>query len=166
MFFSSIAHELRTPLNSIIPMSMSLSKLIKEAKQKQYIQIILNASQHLLSIIEDALDMTRIENNKFEVNLGWFNIRETIHEVKEIMNFQILSKKLNLEVDIEEIVPKFILQDNKRYKQILFNLLGNAIKFTFKGLITLHIDFQDGNLVTKVKDTGIGMKDTELNNLF
>jgi signal transduction histidine kinase len=94
MFFASIAHELRTPLNTIIPMSNRLKQSITDSKDKVYLNIIISSAAHLQNLIEDALDMSRIENNKFEVNLASFNIREIIEETASIMRFQIEQKKL------------------------------------------------------------------------
>ena len=101
------------------------------------IKIITNSAYHLQSVIEDALDMSRIENNKFEINYDKFNIRQVIKEVEDIMEFQIEQKKLKLIIEVDFLVPEIIKSDMKRYKQILFNLIGNAIKFTYKGTISL-----------------------------
>jgi signal transduction histidine kinase len=87
MFFSSVAHELRTPLNTIIPMSQQLSTNLTDNYSQTCIKIILNSSHHLQNIIEDALDMTRIENHRFQVNEDFFDIRQLINEVKLIMEF-------------------------------------------------------------------------------
>ena len=81
MFFSSVAHELRTPLNSIIPITKMLLTLISDPKALKFLNIIHNSSLHLQNVIEDALDLSRIENNKFEVNLSFFDIRKTIDEI-------------------------------------------------------------------------------------
>ena len=82
MFFSSVAHELRTPLNSIIPMTRMLRENLKsDEKSQKYLQIIMNSSLHLQNVIEDALDMTRIENNKFEIQNDFYDIREMAQEV-------------------------------------------------------------------------------------
>jgi signal transduction histidine kinase len=92
MFFSSIAHELRTPLNSIIPMiRMILTNFLSsiDDRVKNYLQIILNSSLHLQNVIEDALDMSRIENNKFNIFKELFDIRAAVNEVTQIMEFQI-----------------------------------------------------------------------------
>ena len=89
MFFASIAHELRTPLNTIIPMTTKLQSLISEPRLKKYLTIIRNSSIFLQNIIEEALDMSRIENNKFTINNENFEIRKTIEEVADIMDFQI-----------------------------------------------------------------------------
>ena len=82
MFFSSIAHELRTPLNSIVPISKRLKSITTDEKALKFIEIIINSSQHLLHVIEDALDMSRIENDRFELSNEDFNIRNTIQEIE------------------------------------------------------------------------------------
>ena len=86
MFFASIAHELRTPLNTIIPMTTKLQKLVKEPGLQKYIRIIKNSSIFLENIIEEALDMSRLENNKFQINESLFNIREAVQDVVSIMD--------------------------------------------------------------------------------
>ena len=87
MFFASVAHELRTPLNSIIPLTHSLEKYVKEERGKQLIDIIKSSSQFLANVIEDALDMSRIENNKFTLFEDYFDLPKTLKEVSDIMKF-------------------------------------------------------------------------------
>ena len=119
MFFSSVAHELRTPLNSIIPVIRMIIDFYSselDEKFQGYMQIIYNSSMHLLNVIEDALDMSRIENKKFTIILEFMDIREAVKEVPDIMRFQVESKKLSLDVMIDDNVPKVILSDLKRYK--------------------------------------------------
>ncbi len=117
-------------------------------------------------MIEDALDLSRIENNKFEVNLSFFNIRESLEEIIEIMSFQVNSKGLYLNLVIDKSVPNLIKTDEKRYKQVLFNLIGNAIKFTFKGGVTIFIKYFDKRLTTTVQDTGMGIEPEAVKKLF
>lgn len=164
IYFSSVAHELRTPLNSIIPIiRMLLSQLSSPNfdpsmdRHAEYLRIVLNSSLHLESVIEDALDMTRIENNKFTLQQSMFDIREACSEIAGIMKFPIEHKGLSLTLDIDSSVPAKVLSDCKRFKQILFNLLGNAIKFTFTGGITVRLHFQGGILTSVVEDTGVGI---------
>lgn len=169
MFFSSIAHELRTPLNSIIPMiKMILSNFLDsiDDRVKNFLQIILNSSLHLQNVIEDALDMSRIENNKFSIFKEMFDIGEAIREVSQIMEFQVKQKNLSLEIEIADSVPQKIMTDQKRYKQVLFNLIGNAVKFTFHGGIKVIVWFELGDLYTQIDDTGIGIVEEDLNKLF
>jgi signal transduction histidine kinase len=161
MYFSSIAHELRTPLNSILPMVDNLTKYVTHERGLLYIRIVKNSAIHLQNLIQDALDLSRIDNNKFELNFDFFDIRNTINEVREILEFQIKEKHLNFFVRIDNLIPQQIYSDQQRYKQILFNLIGNAIKFTFKGKIEVEVTLCDGNLMTMVKDTGIGIKNED-----
>ena len=172
-FFSSVAHELRTPLNSVIPiLRMILASLTPDMpnyeKNKNYLVIVLNSSLHLQSVIEDALDITRIENNKFTLFKDFFNIRETIVEVCDVMRFQTDQKELGFEVEITERVPYKLFSDVKRFKQILFNLIGNAIKFTFEGKIKVLVDYNVdcADFTASVEDTGVGISSEEMLKLF
>jgi signal transduction histidine kinase len=89
MFFSSIAHELRTPLNSIIPLGTRLKNHISSETGHKYLKIIMNSAHHLSNLVEDALDMSRIENHKFEINYQEFNVRTIIQDIIDIMEFQV-----------------------------------------------------------------------------
>lgn len=112
------------------------------------------------SVIEDALDISRLENNKFQIHNEMMSLREIVHEVCDIMRFQIEEKGLELDVKVAREVPQKVLSDKKRIKQILFNLIGNAIKFTFSGKITVAMEFDEEEriLTGSVADTGLGMK--------
>eukprot|EP00347_Sterkiella_histriomuscorum_P005611 403355932 len=165
-FFSQISHELRTPLNSIIPLTQRLKNHPNDPKKDQYISIILNSSLHLENLVEDALDMSRLENNKFVINRDYFDVRLTVQQTIEIMEIQVKQKHLQLILEIDDSVSKKIFSDQKRYKQVLFNLVGNAIKFTFKGFIKLKLEYKDKFLITTIEDTGIGIQESDLSQLF
>eukprot|EP00347_Sterkiella_histriomuscorum_P017803 403347931 len=168
MFFSSIAHELRTPLNSIIPISEELQKRDwVDGTTKLYLDIIVNSAHHLENVIEDALDMNRLENNKFEINNSMFDVREVAKQVIDIMRLQVEQKDLYIQYQFDDSIPNKILSDKKRFRQVLFNLVGNAIKFTFSGGIKISMRFTENNILqTTVSDTGIGMCSDDLNKLF
>ena len=123
--------------------------------------IILNAALHLLSVVEDALDMSRIENNQFQIVKESFNPKDCLDEILKVMQFQASQKNLYLKLNINSTVPLMIISDMKRYKQVLFNLIGNAFKFTFKGGITVSVDYDQVSkiLSTSVQDTGLGIKE-------
>ncbi|TNV83797.1 hypothetical protein FGO68_gene5904 [Halteria grandinella] len=174
-FFSAVAHELRTPLNSIGPIiKIALSALLKsnqlqdKDKVVNLLNIALNSSVHLQSVIEDALDMSRIENSKFTLNYEMFDIRDLINEVEGIMGFQVEQKGVALTHQVSQLVPKSIFSDQKRIKQVLFNLLGNAYKFTFKGRIEIKVEYYPATqiLETSIIDTGVGMNEKDLKKLF
>lgn len=136
LYFTSMAHELRTPLNSILPvvrliLDLYSSKL--DSRLMNYLQIIHNSSLYLKSLIEDALDLCRLENRSFLVSLSPFDFRKALKEVSDIMEYFVSSKGLRLAIHVSSQVPESILTDSQRYKQIMYNLVGNAIKYTFKG---------------------------------
>jgi len=137
-----------------------------DGRVKNYLNIILNSSLHLQNVIEDALDMSRIENNKFQIFKEFFDVRTAVQEVASIMEFQTTQKGLSLIILVDEVVPENVQTDQKRYRQVLFNLIGNAVKFTFQGSITVNVQFKNGDLMTSVEDTGIGIKAEDLHRLF
>jgi len=126
------------------------------------LKLVLNAALHLESVIEDALDLSRIENNKFALVKENFDVVEAVDEVCDIMRFQIESKSLHLYVSISESVPQIIYSDKKRFKQVLFNLIGNAAKFTYSGGITVNVSTKGKKLFTSITDSGIGIKEEDL----
>ena len=137
-FFSSVAHELRTPLNSILPILQMILEILQTmgpcavvTRLEKNVKVALNSAKHLQSLVEDALDMLRIENNQFTLNNEIFDLRNALNEVCDIMQFQLTSKGLGFELLFSELCPERLFSDAKRIKQILFNFIGNAIKFTF-----------------------------------
>jgi two-component system, sensor histidine kinase and response regulator len=134
VYFSSIAHELKTPLNSIIPMLKLLSSHISnlvDSKAKSYMNVIMAGTYHLQSVIEDALDMSRLESNKFLISKEMLDIRQLIDSFSDLVSLQVSQKGLKLITEFDPNVPTKVLIDPKRYKQVLFNLVNNAIKFTY-----------------------------------
>jgi signal transduction histidine kinase len=119
-FFSSVAHELRTPLNSIIPLLRMILDIYGEglssAHAKELIRVVLNSALHLQNVIEDALDVSRLENNKFQLFKDHFSITDAVKDVCEIMEFQFRQKKLQLILNIKDRVPKTVFSDVKRFK--------------------------------------------------
>lgn len=106
----------------------------------KYLKIIYNSSIHLQNVIDNALDISRIENNQFQLFLEVYEIRKSIEKVFEIMDFQIEQKGLRLLLEVDDSVPLMIKSDRKRIKQVLFNLIGNAVKYTLRGEITVTVE--------------------------
>ena len=172
-FLSQVAHELRTPMNAIIPILRMILLMLSQMKNvpeniMKYILIVQSSALHLYSIIEDCLEISRLENNKFKIYNEMFDVRGAINEVGEIMKFQIEEKGLQLDLQIRNELPHRILSDMKRFKQVLYNLIGNSLKFTFTGTIKVVVDFikETRELKAEVSDTGIGMDQSDLNKLF
>ncbi len=172
-FLANMSHEIRTPMNSVIGFTELLSKLIKDPIQKDYLDSIHRGGQSLLAIINDILDLSKIEAGKMEITLESVDIKQLIYEMESIFSVKLIQKNLIFEVDIDESIPKYLLLDNTRVRQILFNVIGNAIKFTNNGKIKLsikktYIDNKNSkvNLILIIEDSGIGIKEENLEYIF
>lgn len=168
---STISHELRTPMNAIIGFVDILEKEIQDTNQKIYVERIRDASHHMLSMINDVLDLSKIEVGKLNLEHVSFSLEKLIHSVLQMV--EPLAKRKHLFLESEQLdCPDFLMGDVHRIRQILINLLSNAIKFTETGGISFVVK---GENVTNhssitlhfiVKDTGIGMTDQQLSRLF
>ena len=171
-FLSRMSHEIRTPLNAIIGMT-SIGRSANEFEKTQYcLNKIDYASRHLLGLINDVLDMSKIEANKFDLTSEVFNFEEMLLNIYNVINIKAEEKKLNLVVNIDKNIPAYIESDEMRLSQIITNLLSNAIKFTpEKGSIVLNASLISKNsdepeLKFEVTDTGIGLTPKQQKSLF
>ena len=171
-FLANMSHEIRTPMNAIIGMT-NIGKSSAEAGKKDYcLSKIEDASAHLLGVINDILDMSKIEANKFELSPAEFYFEKMIQRVVNVNNFRLEGRKQKLTVNIDKKIPGTLIGDDQRLVQVISNLLGNAIKFTPEfGLIGLEAYFkgEDNGLCTiqvSVKDTGIGINPKEQERIF
>ncbi|MGD1702056.1 hybrid sensor histidine kinase/response regulator [Dapis sp. BLCC M229] len=168
-FIASMNHELRTPLNAIIGFTqlMNLDSSIT-TKNKEFIQIINQAGEHLLQLINTILEISRIEAGKTTLNIANFDLFSLINSIEKMFSLKALNKNLYLECKWDINVPQYIQTDEKKLRQVLINLLGNAIKFTNKGGVTLSISkTQEKNyLQFEVSDTGYGIAPEEIDKLF
>ena len=167
IFLASMSHELRTPLTSIIGFTRMMLKSrvgeINEDQEKQ-LNIILNSANHLHELISDAIDVSKIEANKLDIKKDKYDIVKEFMSLKETFNIAIEKKGLKFFIDTPEQL--MIYNDKKRINQILVNLIGNAIKFTEEGKISLKIQESNRNVEVSVKDTGPGIKKEDLDKLF
>jgi signal transduction histidine kinase len=166
-FLASMSHELRTPLTSIIGFTNMILKGragdINEEQENQ-LKIILNSANHLHELINDVLDITKIEVKKLEIRKESFNLVEELLKLKETFGIATSEKGLEFFIDSPETLT--IYNDKKRIKQILINLIGNAIKFTDKGKISIKVKIKNDVVKISVKDTGPGIREEDLKNLF
>ncbi|KTF18049.1 7TM diverse intracellular signaling domain-containing protein [Pseudoalteromonas sp. H105] len=166
-FLANMSHEIRTPMTSIIGYADGIILGdIKPHERNHGIRVILQNSRHVLGLINDILDMSKIEANRLEIELVETDLFATIAEIESLLGKQIRDKGLKFKVDYEFPLPDWIVSDPTRLRQILLNLATNALKFTTVGHIQLQVSCSQDQLKIKVKDTGIGMTDTEQKDLF
>ncbi len=167
-FLATMSHELRTPLNSIIGFTgillQGLSGEVNEEQVKQ-LTMVRNSAYHLLSLISDILDISKIEAGQLMVSREEFNLRDSILKIVQSVRPLAESKGLELSVEIADGVGR-IVSDVRRVEQILLNLLSNAVKFTEQGNVSVRCTFEAGNYVASVTDTGIGIREEEMEELF
>ncbi len=166
-FLANMSHEIRTPMNAIIGFSdiLSQDKSI-EAKQLKYINIIKQNSQNLLDIINNILDISKIEAGKITVEKRNISVHDMCRDLIDTLRFSAQQKGLTLECDISSTAIKTISSDLTRLRQCLTNLMGNAIKFTSKGSVTLQVSSKDDEISFSVIDTGIGIAKDKQDKIF
>ncbi len=159
-FLANMSHEIRTPMNAILGMAEILSETGLTAEQRKYVEVFQNAGKNLLELINDILDMSKIEAGQLELDNADFSLEQMLNDLVDLHATNAFDKGLELVLDIEPGVPEFAHGDVRRLKQCLTNLVGNAIKFTAKGLILLcvHPDHnQQDSMQFSVSDSGIGI---------
>lgn len=167
-FLANMSHELRTPLTGIIGFSNLLVKQIfgqLNEKQQQYVSLIYSSGEHLLELINDLLDLSKIEAGKEELTLERLIVEELCHECLSLVQEKGQKSELQLSIVIDPAVTTCIA-DKRRLKQILFNLINNAVKFTQEGSVTFQINKTTDFIMFSVSDTGIGIAAKDLPNLF
>jgi PAS domain S-box-containing protein len=172
-FLATMSHEIRTPMNAILGFTELLEKLITEPRQKSYLNAIQSGGKTLLRLINDILDLAKIESGKIALQYESVNFHKFLDEVVQIFAQKIKQKKLEMIFEFEHALPSFLIIDELRLRQILFNLLGNAIKFTDNGYIRLTAaavsDTYDGNFIDlciTVEDSGIGIPAEQRERIF
>lgn len=166
-FLANMSHEIRTPLTAIIGQSEAIGfDEIPDDLIKSEVEVIHHNSLHLLQLVNDILDLSKIEAEKFEIEISSYDVFETVFELQNIIDEQATKKGLTFTIEYLLPMPLFINTDGFRLNQILINLCSNAVKFTVKGDVHLKVELIDGNLVFQVSDTGIGMKEAHLQKVF
>jgi PAS domain S-box-containing protein len=175
-FLANMSHEIRTPMNAIIGFSDLLSKIVKESLAKNYLESIRSSSKTLLTLINDILDLSKIEAGKFELQYEFIDADAFFNEIRVLFENKINESGIEFIISIPDDLPRGLFIDEIRLRQILVNLLGNAIKFTNEGFVKLFVEFESHtsrkssevfvDLTMKVEDTGIGMSENYQEKIF
>lgn len=168
-FLAVMSHEIRTPLNAIIGMADVLASTPLTPEQKRCVEVFQRNGVNLLNLINDILDVSKVEAGKLELESVNFDLREVIARAFEVIEIRATQKGLQLLRDISPDVPAFLVGDPNRLRQVLINLLGNSLKFTERGSLTVRVsqdDAQRGFLRFAVADTGIGIPQDKLGRIF
>jgi signal transduction histidine kinase/DNA-binding NarL/FixJ family response regulator len=166
-YISAISHELRTPLNSILGYAQLMGEDASiPAHRKQAVSVIKRGGEHLLSLIEGTLDMAHIESGKLTLNIKPMQFANGMHEIASLFELQAAAKGLAFRFEVQGALPEWVRADDKRVRQIIINLLGNAIKFTQQGGVTFRLRYAREMAQVEVQDTGPGMQPDELAQIF
>ncbi|MEB3182269.1 MAG: response regulator [Nostocaceae cyanobacterium] len=167
-FLANMSHELRTPLNAILGFTQIISyDTSVELEHRQYLDIINRSGQHLLKLINDVLEISRIEAGRTKLKETSFDLYRLLDDLQEIMRLKAREKNLVLSLELASQVPQYITTDEAKLRQVLVNLLGNAIKFTQQGRVRLRVTaIKNYQLLFEVEDTGQGISAEEMNSLF
>lgn len=172
-FLANMSHEIRTPLNAVTGFSELLSTMVQDPKQRSYLQAIKTAGRGLLTLINDILDLSKIEAGMMDIQATPVNPRVIFSEIEQIFKAKLIEKGLEWEIEIDEDLPQALMLDEIRLRQVLLNLVGNAIKFTEEGHIILSArmlykerDRSKLDLIISVTDTGIGIPESDIEAIF
>lgn len=169
-FLANMSHEIRTPINAVLGMDEMILRETSEPKIKEYALDIRNAGQNLLSLINDILDLSKIESGKLEIISLEYDFSSLLHDVINMVSMKAEDKDLMVDLKVDETLPSRLWGDDVRIRQILVNLMNNAVKYTEHGGVTLAVSGAKRDnmihLCFEVRDTGIGIKEEDLGKLF
>ncbi len=172
-FLANMSHEIRTPLNLILGFSKALEKELRDETQKEYVMAIRSSSKTLLALLNDILDLSKIESDKFTINYRAFNIRQLFLEISQMFVKTVEQKGMKFELNMSKQLPEILILDETRLRQVVVNITGNAVKFTEKGYIRLSVDYvsddsgkRHGDLLIHIEDTGMGVREDEKETIF
>lgn len=171
IFLASMSHDIRTPMNAIIGLADVLKKTGLNKDQSQYVKVINSSAQSLLSLINDIMDFSKIEADQLELEMISFDLRQVMDDCADIIFFQTSEKRLELVYFVSPSVPRYVVGDPNRLRQIILNLACNAVKFTESGRVELWVELiskndQSAQLLIEVRDTGIGLSKIAQQKLF
>ncbi len=171
VFVSNMSHEIRTPMNAIVGLTEVLLRRDRDAEDKQYLMNIKSSGEALLDIINDLLDFSKIEAGKFEIVKDSYDVAQMMRDIEVIGKTRIGDKNVTLVMDIDRQIPKLLYGDGLRIRQVILNIMNNAVKYTEEGTVTLSVrqeacDGENVQLQVSVADTGQGIRQEDLDGLF
>ncbi len=172
VFLANMSHEIRTPLNGIMGMTEILSQSELSPHQQEVVDDIDTSSHTLLALLNDILDLSKIESGRLELSLVEADIREVVYQSVILFQSKATSKQLELDISLDENIPARVMVDDHRIKQIITNLVSNAVKFTEQGYILVDVSYEEaleqgrGSLTFLIKDSGIGIERDKLATIF
>lgn len=165
-FLANVSHEIRTPLNSILGFAQILLDEVHESKTRELLEIIERSGRNLLYIISDILDFSKIEAGKIIVESVPFSLEEVLKDIKNMFSLKAKEMGLSFEIKVDKNVPDFVIGDHTKIRQVIVNLVSNALKFTKKGRVIIDINYYYGTALIKVIDTGIGIPRDKIKSIF
>ena len=171
VFLANMSHEIRTPMNAVLGFTELLNRQVTDSRQKIYVESIQTGAKNLLTIINDILDLSKIEAGKLDIRYEFISIQKVFNEIYQIFFLKTKEKNIDLIIDIPSDFPEAVLLDEVRIRQILLNLVGNAVKFTELGHICMRVSLVTNNSMSmdldiKIEDTGVGIAPDALASIF